>query len=439
MKQWIFRISMLLLLALVGSAADAALAEETLLPVNQTNLLQNPGFEQPYNSDGAANGWVRWHRNSSEDQFTDCTNGYNKRPNWSAELASAELIHAGGTSQHVGNQWDTWHAGVWQNVSVTSGTTYRFTVTARAFASNENFPAPSEGGINSAISVGIDPNGGGNWSEADVVWSGAINPLDAWQTVSIEAVATGNTMTVFTSADFSHQGVNQCRRHLDAWFDTATLIEVGPPPTNTPVPLPTNPPQPTAVPATITPSPIPATATPDVPPTETPIPPTETPVPPTGGAICVNAFADTNGNGSRDGNEGYMGNVTFTVANGATVVGQALSTGTNEPFCFEGLEPGTYQVAQLLPGRLENTTASNATVDVAEGSSLGVEFGSRLRADDGQEVASADQQPTTVAPDTAAPTAQAGNGVGNLSGLFVLIGAVILLGGLLFFVLRRAN
>lgn len=397
----------------------------------QTNLLQNPGFEFPYNDDGAAGNWVRWHRNSSEDAFSDCLNGYHKRPHWSAETATAALIHSGSASQHIGNQWDTWQAGVWQNVTVTPGTTYRFTVHARAFASSEDFPAPSDGGMQSNVRVGIDPNGSGLWNDVDVIWSAPINPLDVWQSVSVEGVAAGNTITVFTSGNYGIQGVNQCRKHLDVWFDTAEVIEVGPPPTNTPPPVPTNPPPP---PATSTPSPIPPTATSDVPPTETPVPPTDTPVPPTGGIVCVNAFADNNANGVRDDTEGYMGSVTFTVANGSNVVGQALSTGTDSPYCFEGLEPGVYQIAQLVPGRLEMTTAGNATIEVTEGSTVGVEFGSRIRPE-GEEVANVPDS-TPVANDNSAAPAAAG-GLGNIAGLLVLIAGVVLIGILLFFLLRR--
>lgn len=430
MKRWIlkglFCVALLFMLAPTAGTFAA--------PAQQTNLLTNPGFEFPYDSDGSANGWARWFRNSSEDKFADCTNGYHKRPSWSAETASAAFIQSGAASQHVGNQWDTWQAGVQQTVNVTPGTTYRFTVHAKAFASNDDFPAPSEGGMQSNVQVMIDPNGSGVWNDADVVWSGVINPLDVWQTVSIEAVATGNQMTVFTSGDYGVEGVNQCRKHLDVWFDSAELIEVGPPPTNTPPPQPTAPPPP---PATITPSPVPPTATPDVPPTETPIPPTDTPIPPTGGTICVNAFADGNGNGVRDETEGYMGSVTFTVARGAQVVGQALSTGTADPFCFENLEAGSYQVAQLVPGRLEMTTAANTTIDVNEGSNVGIEFGSRIRPE-GEEVAAV--VPTAVSDDTSgnAPAEADDNAApAGLSGLVVLIIAVILLGVLLFAVLRR--
>src|SRR5690606_11367554 len=89
------------------------------------NLLQNPGFEHPYQTNGEASSWGRWHRNSSQDQFGDCLNGYHKLPHWSVESNGA-LIRDGGASQHIGNMWDTWSAGVFQTVPVTAGTTYRF-------------------------------------------------------------------------------------------------------------------------------------------------------------------------------------------------------------------------------------------------------------------------------------------------------------------------
>lgn len=423
---------MLLTTMLVSPKIEAA-------PAQQTNLLQNPGFEMPYNSDGAASNWVRWHRNSSEDKFSDCTNGYHKLPKWSAETVSSGLIHSGSVSQHVGNQWDTWAAGVWQNVNVTPGSTYRFTVHAYGRGTNDDYPAPSEGGLQMNVRVGIDPNGSGLWNDGDVVWSGTINPHSTWQPVSIEATATGGTITVFTAADWGVQGVNQCRKHLDVWFDTAELIEVGPPPTNTPVPQPTSPPPP---PATNTPVPPAATDTPDVPPTETPVPPTEEPTAVPGATVCLNAFADVNGNGVKDANEGYMGNVAFTIGRNNQVVGQAVSSGTSTPFCFDGLEPGVYEVAQVVPGALEMTTAGNASVEVAEGQTVGVEFGSRVRLDEpapaATEVASVDQ-PTAVPEADQPATGSPRLGLAAISGLVVMILAVVLLGALIFVVLRRTG
>ncbi|MCP5095914.1 MAG: hypothetical protein GY943_10200 [Chloroflexi bacterium] len=431
---------------ILSSTVQAAPAD---LPAQQTNLLKNAGFEFPYNSDGAASEWIRWHQNSSEDQFDDCTNGYHKLPNWSAETVSSGLIHNGAASQHIGLQWGTWHAGVWQNVSVTPGSTYRFTVHANGRGSNNNYPAASETGLQMNVRVGIDPNGSGVWHDGDVAWSGTINPHDSWQAVSKEVTAVGNTITVFTSANWGVQGVDQCRLHLDVWFDSAELIEVGPPPTNTPPPQPTLPPATLAPLATNTPTAVPATATPEIPPTETAVPPTATPETPPGGTICVNAFADNNSNGVRDNTEGYMGNVTFTVASANAVVGQAVSTGTPNPFCFEGLEPGSYQVAQIVPGRLEMTTAGNAAIQVEEGQRVGVEFGSRIRLDDGTttnppaaEVADVNTGTTDVSAaetDNEAPAAEDdGFNIANISGLLVMILAVILLGVLFFLLLRRS-
>jgi hypothetical protein len=446
MKKLIVRI-VVVTLALCAAVifSTAAQAAPANVPAQQaTNRLKNPGFEFPYNTDGAASDWVRWHQNSSEDQFSDCANGYHKRPNWSAETVSAGLIHSGGVSQHVGNQWDTWHAGVWQNVSVTPGSTYRFTVYANGRGTNNAYPSPSESGLQMNVRVGIDPNGSGLWNDSDVSWSGAINPHDSWQAVSHQVTAVGNTITVFTAANWGVKGVNQCRAHLDVWFDSAELIEVGPPPTNTPAPQPTSPPPPPAPIATNTATAVPASPTPDVPPTETPVPPTVTPETPPGGTICVNAFADDNNNGVRDVTEGYMGNVTFTVATETAVVGQAVSTGTGNPFCFEGLDPGSYQVAQIVPGRLEMTTAGNATIQVEEGQTVGVEFGSRININDGSipadQVADAGQ-PETTAPEAAPDTPVADEGglsVASISGLLVMILAVILLGVLFFVVLRRS-
>lgn len=436
MKKNSFKLILLALLLLgMGSQVQRSAA--------QTNLLQNPGFELPYNSDGSASGWGRWFRVSSADKFDDCAKGYHKEPHWSAETVSAPLINSGSASQHVGNSWDTWAAGVLQTVNVTPGSTYRFTVWARGRGSNDNYPAPSEGGLRMDVQVGIDPNGSGIWSDGDVKWSGLIQPHDQWQQVSVEVTATGNKVSVFTAADYGLEGVNQCRAHLDVWFDTAELIEVGPPPTNTPLPQPTSPPPP---PATSTPIP---TAT--LVPTETAVPtetPTNTPEPPAGATVCVNAFADDNANGQFDANEGYMGSVAFRVASATQVIGQAVSTGTNEAVCFEGLEPGSYQIEQVVPGPLEMTTAANTSVTVAEGQTAGVQFGSRLRLSNESDAAEpdsvADAGSATAEPTAAgdeAPEAdeipEEESGLASYSGLILLVVAVILLGGLLFVVLRR--
>ena len=138
-----------------------------------------------------------------------------------------------------------------------------------------------------------------------------------------------------------------------------------------------------------------------------------------------------------------MAGVTFTIASGGQVVGQVISNGSPDPVCLEGLAPGSYQIAQIVPARLEMTTAANTTLDVNDSSSFGVEFGSRLRpadSSDGQAIANNPE----ATPADAVPTAQSapeeeGSGMSILaiSGLVVILLAVIMLGVLIFLVLRK--
>ena len=404
------------------------------------NLLQNPGMERPFSS-GTADKWQRWFRDDPPDaKDPECLNGYHFRPKWNIE-SGTDFIHEGFSSQYVGNNWDTWQGGVYQTVNVTPGTTYRFSFFARVRGSNETSPTPSEGGLQANVRAGIDPNGSGNWADSDVVWGGAGSPHDTWQQFSVETVATGDKVTVFTAADWGVQGTNQCRQFLDTWFDSAQLTVALPPPTDTPVPLPTSPPLPT-----FTPTPIP-TATEAVPPTATTAPtatavPTDTPIP--GGVVCVNAFADDNANGIRDEAESYIAGITFQVGSLETVVGQAVSTGTVDPICFEGVTPGSYQVSQIVPARLQMTTAPNATIQVEEGKTYGIEFGSRIAPAgiSSNDTASPDTIASdviipTVAPEVVAQSSDEGFSLLAYSGLFVLVLGVIGLGVLIFIALRR--
>lgn len=428
------RPTLCLLLLLLAASATQATAREP----RQTNILSNPSFEDPYGADGAASGWSRWHRDT-QTKPENCSDAYAFLPQWSRETNGA-LVRDGFISQHVGNQFDTWNAGVFQTVNVTPGSTYRFSFWAIGRASNEQYPTPSDQAVNLGVRAGLDPNGSGLWTDADVVWGGAASPHDTgnqanWQQVSVEATATGNQVTVFVSANL--MGANNCRAHLDVWFDAAQLVEVGPPPTNTP------PPQPTASPAplsTNTPAPATATATPeeDAEPAATSEPAataTATPEPTSAGMLCVNAFGDSNADGAHDPDEGAMAGVNFTVATGETILRRAVSTGP-EPVCFE-LDPGNYQVVQEVPPTLEMTTGATAGITLAEGQTVRVEFGSRVR----QQAASEDTPGETGNPGPVATVAAedeaAPRSILAYSGLAALFLGIALLGGLIFMLLRQ--
>ena len=431
MKKTAFALLITLLTLVVWAAPGRA------APAQQgANLLQNPGFEQPF-SGGAAGNWQKWNKTTARSDDA-CLVAYHVLPKWNVETA-AGFVRAGAASQYIGNNWDTWSGGVYQTVSATPGTTYRFSFYGRGRGTNEASPAASESSLQMNMRAGIDPNGGGAWNDADVVWGGAGSPHDTWQQFSVEATATGNQITVFTAADWAITGINQCRQFLDTWYDEAQLVAQTSP-TATPAPAQpqaTTPPQPTggvpteAAAATVAAT-MAATAVPVASAT------------PTGSStICVNAFLDANANGLRDADEGYVAGVTLTVAQGATIAGQAVSTGNEEPLCFGNLMAGRYEVAQTLPPTLEATTQPNATIDVAEGQTIALEFGSRLRttptAAPATSTADATQLTATAAVAVGGETAADEGGSNWLVylGLGAIVVGVALLGVLLYSMLRR--
>ena len=197
-------------------------------PARQDNLLVNPGFEQPYEEGKQANGWGRWFEDTGKKEGTL---DYAVRPTFSAEV-NPVIVRSGSASQHIGNRFDPWHAGVLQSVKVTPGTPLRFCAFGRLFANNEDFEkAPSVPSLNGNMQVGIFPDGAANWDNGSIVWSPAINPHDNWQQVCVDATAgPSGQVTVFTSS--SYRGSSAF--HLDAWWDDASLTAIAAAPPTAP-------------------------------------------------------------------------------------------------------------------------------------------------------------------------------------------------------------
>lgn len=138
-----------------------------------------------------------------------------------------------------------------------------------------------------------------------------------------------------------------------------------------------------------------------------------------------------------------MAGVTFTIARNNLVIGQGISTGTDRAVCFTELEPGNYQVAQVLPATLEMTTVSNVTIDAVEGQQVELRFGSRIRTEEVSQLPPdepAASEPTAV-PAAPEPVDDSGRsprlGLAALSGLIVLLLAVVLLGGIAVMLIRQ--
>ena len=144
-------------------------------------------------------------------------------------------------------------------------------------------------------------------------------------------------------------------------------------------------PTPTMAPPTETPmavalataTPPPPTFTPTALPTATPKP-TATPTPPLG-AICVLAYHDRDGDGARGPDEELLAGAVFTVSDERGVVASHTSDGVHEPYCFEGLSPGNYIVAERNPPGYDSTTPDQWAVALVGGARVDVTFGDRAR------------------------------------------------------------
>lgn len=119
--------------------------------------------------------------------------------------------------------------------------------------------------------------------------------------------------------------------------------------------------------------------TPTSPPTPTPTLPPPTPRPtilPPRTAVCLLAFHDPNRNGVWDAGEPLRAGVAFTVTDETTVVANYITTGTEEPYCIEGLRGGLYQVTRSVTPREVLTTDGDWRITLAVGSVAQLAFGS---------------------------------------------------------------
>jgi len=381
----------------------------TSLHAQSQNLLTNPNFEPPY-TNGVANGWSSWYEDSGELCNTKPSDwDFVCPPIWSEEIDVNNYgLTGGGSSQHIGNSYMTWHAGVYQTVAVAPGSRVRFTASGYSRASNDQPPGASYTDWKPRMMVGIDPEGRGLWYEG-VIWSATNDGQDSWQTISVEATAgASGKVSVYVSSQYR---LVLALAHMDTWWDNATLEIVQPAATATPVPPPTSavPPTPRATstprpdgavvhiveagdtlfgiaiqygvdvndlrsmnagslgpndmlqigqeivisgtPLTTEPTPVPTEAQPTTEPTTAP---TTVETDTTGTAetasFCISAYHDRNGDDARQiDSEELLPNATITLVGTDGPAGTYTTDGVSEPYCFENLQPGDYVLRQTPP------------------------------------------------------------------------------------------
>jgi len=125
-----------------------------------------------------------------------------------------------------------------------------------------------------------------------------------------------------------------------------------------------------------------------------------------------------------------------------------VTDGVTEPFCFENLEAGTYQVQVFPPAGYQATTPESWAIAVSNGVIIPVTFGLKAAPQEVADVSATEGEgaeassEAEIAADTESETAvspeEESGGLGNFSGL-LLIGAafIVLLAGAGVFLLRR--
>jgi hypothetical protein len=251
------------------------------------NLLQNPGFEQPFAASlpGKDNcliavPWLAWFVEGPPEQTSQ---GFLLAPEFKMSTrndAPFNRVRNGDLAQQYFHSFGNFQAGVYQVVQgVSPGALLRLQIWGMTWScdreSKGNCGNNTSGDPSAMhLRIGIDPTGGTNVFSANIVWSEEVNAWDTWTLMQVEAEAANSTITVFVYSypDYRSQDNN-------VYLDDASLVELAPPATNTPVPtdtpepsptpkatntsLPTNTPKPTATPAataTVAPSPTATTA-----------------------------------------------------------------------------------------------------------------------------------------------------------------------------------
>lgn len=196
------------------------------------NLLQNSSFDNgltPIAGGAVPASWGLWGNPDSSDK---------------EELGA--LTHSQPWSWRLRKEYGTFTGGGYQTVGgILSGATYRFSVYAMIWTCNDEVYAcrTGEGTYSDTwsggrVRVGIDPTGGTDPYSGNIRWSGFISPFTwgSFQSVSVDARATGTTITVFM-----YYTADQGTRFQDVFWDDAALVKIAdPPPPATP--RPTSPP-----------------------------------------------------------------------------------------------------------------------------------------------------------------------------------------------------
>jgi hypothetical protein len=203
-------------------AAHAGSASQMQCP---DNVLVNPGFEAGFMGRGrvsevVANGWTAWY-----ERFPG-VNGINYVPDYvprNRHDGGRNTVHTGVWSQEMATSGATHTAGLWQRVTVPSGSHVLAAGAAYAWATNGDDPQRSDAPGTYALTLGLDPRGGEDPNAPSIVWTVPVTVTDAWAPLVVEAPVRGSSVTLFTRG----QPLRQLAHNVSRW-DSLCLRVLGP-------------------------------------------------------------------------------------------------------------------------------------------------------------------------------------------------------------------
>lgn len=183
-----------------------------------SNLLQNPGMENPYTGQGlptqtAPSGWRLWYSGPQVVSFphTDTTQ-----------------VHGGSVAWNFNKGFEVFTAGGYQQVSgIKPGSLMRALVYGMLYTCNDRSTScingqgqrVSDRASGAYFKVGIDPSGGTDPNSAQIVWSNSTGSFDAYGAVGVDATACNTVVTFFF---YTSQALPMALNN--AYFDDASIV-----------------------------------------------------------------------------------------------------------------------------------------------------------------------------------------------------------------------
>lgn len=235
------RKAIVLFFGLLMVTAAVALAAPFEPPIGapagpDSNLLTNPSFEGQYSAyippppghpdcqwgpcqtAQMADGWTPYWRSHDPDD-----------PPWIIAMPEYKpadpiftdpvRVRSGNAAQQYFTFFKTHEAGIYQQVPVTPGAEYCFSVWGHSWSAQDDddaYSGPEYGVLNQRI--GIDPTGDTDWHSNAIVWGPQRTQYDYYGLFEIRAVAQTSTLTVYT-----YSQPMWAVKHNDVYWDDADL------------------------------------------------------------------------------------------------------------------------------------------------------------------------------------------------------------------------